>query len=109
MTVPSLTQVFGQHASQDANTLTISKIDLATVGLTASATNTADSLVVALILLWQLHLTTANQGTNSDQNITIEDSFSSIISRNNVNYRQSSKTINLQKPDTSAVIDPDDY
>ena len=109
MTVPSLAQVFGEHASQDANTLTISKADLAVTGLTASATNTADSLVVALILLWQSYLTTTNQNNNPDQYITIEDSFSSIISRNNINYRQNSKTINLQKVDTDSAINPNDY
>lgn len=109
MAEPTLNQVFGANAIQDANTLRISKTDLATVGLTASATNTPESLLVALILLWQQHLTPTNQSSNPEQSITIEDGFPTIVYRESQPYRQASKTINIQKIDTSVIIDPDDY
>ena len=46
----TLQQLFGENASQTATTLTISKVDLATVGLTPAASNSAESLLVAIIL-----------------------------------------------------------
>ena len=42
MPEPTLTQVFGANATQSAANITIAKSDLATVGLTASANNTAE-------------------------------------------------------------------
>ena len=50
MPEPTLTQIFGAGAAQTATVLTIAKADLAAVGLTASSTNTAESLFVALLL-----------------------------------------------------------
>jgi hypothetical protein len=109
MAEPTLAQVFGSNAVQDANTLTISKADLTAVGLTISADNTAESLLVALLKIWQLQLTEANQESNPEQGITIEAGFPTFVSRNNQQYRQDSKTINIQKIDTSTDVDPDDY
>lgn len=109
MAEPTLIQVFGNGATQDANTLTISKADLVTVGLTVSANNTAESLVVALIKLWQLQLTATNQENNPEQGLTIETGFPTYVSRNDQQYRQDSKTINIQKLDTTTDVDPDDY
>lgn len=111
MAEPTLTEVFGANATQDANTLIISKADLAAVGLTPSATNRAEALLVALIKKWQLALNPTRQNENADIQITIEkgDFSSSIVFRNNASYRQDTYTINLQKVDTSAIVDPDDY
>ncbi|MBR8832710.1 MAG: hypothetical protein DSM106950_01365 [Stigonema ocellatum SAG 48.90 = DSM 106950] len=109
MTVPTLVQVFGANATQTSTQLIISKADLVATGLTVSNTNTANSLLVALILQWQSYLNVTNQANNSDQNITIEDSYSSIVSRNSLNYRQDTKTINIQRIDSTASIDPDNY
>lgn len=111
MAEPTLQQLFGANAAQTATTLTISKADLSSVGLTASATNTAESLFVALVLNWKQQLTEASQTNNPDQSITITDGFppQSLVTRNNQQYRQNSYAVNLQKPDTSALIDPDDY
>lgn len=109
MAEPTLQQVFGASAIQNATTLTISKADLSSVGLTASASNTGESLYVALLLLAANHLTEANQQNNVDQQITIAESFQSLVSRNNQNYRQRTYSVNLQKIDTGTSIDPDDY
>lgn len=111
MPEPTLTQVFGTNATQTSTTLTISKTDLASTGLTASANNTAESLVVAILLQASNYLNSTNQtSTNTDIQVTIEDSgYPSITTRNNANYRQITYNVNLQKPDTGSTIDPDDY
>lgn len=109
MAEPTLTQVFGANAAQTATTLTISKADLAAVGLTASANNTAESLIVAALLLAKNYLTDANLQANGDQSVSIVDSFDSLITRNTQTYRQKTYSVNLQKLDASAGIDPDDY
>jgi hypothetical protein len=109
MAEPTLQQVFGAGANQTSTVLTIAKADL--TGLTASANNTAESLLVAIILKAQAYLTQANFDADIDQSIVITDSFSSFTTRgaNNTAYRTDSKTINLSKVDASATIDPDDY
>ncbi|WP_414587403.1 hypothetical protein [Scytonema sp. PCC 10023] len=109
MAEPQLTDVFGPGATQTATTLTISKADLATVGLSASATNSAESLVVALLLLAQKYLSDENQALNPDIQITITQSFDSLVTRNNTTYRQRSYSIEMQRPDASAAINPNDY
>lgn len=112
MAEPTLTQVFGAGAIQDATTLTIAKADLSAVGLTASATNTPESLFVALLLLAKNQLSTANQELNVEQSITLSEQdfdFQTLVTRNNQTYRQSTYTVRLQRLDTTATIDPDDY
>jgi hypothetical protein len=105
----TLLQIFGANATQTTTTLTITKADLASVGLTASANNTAESLLVALLLKAMTYLSPTNQETNPDIQITIDPSYPSIVYRNDLNYRQNTYTVALQKPDTGFTIDPDDY
>lgn len=109
MAEPTLAQIFGANATQTATQLIISKADLAIVGLTASGTNTGESLLAAIIALSQQTLTDTNQETNADQSITISDNTDSLVTRNNAVYRRKSKTIEFDKADTSANFDPDDY
>jgi hypothetical protein len=110
MAEPTLQQVFGANATQDTTTLTISKADL--TGLTASANNSAESLFVAILLKAKSYLTATNYEANIDQSITIETpgfNAQSLVTRNNVQYRQYSETVNLYKVDSSSAIDPDDF
>lgn len=109
MADPTLQQVFGTNAAQTATTITISKADLATVGLTAKAVNGGEQLFVALLRKAQVYLSTTNQTTDPDIQVTIDDGFVSIVPRNNKNYRQFTYNVNLQKVDPSTAIDPDDY
>lgn len=109
MAEPTLQQIFGAGATQTATQLVITKADLATVGLTASSTNTAESLFVAIMFVAKQILTDANLQANPDQSISIADSFPSLITRNNAQYRQNTYSINLQKLDTAITIDPDDF
>lgn len=110
MAEPTLAQVFGANATQNATDLIIKKSDLAAVGLTASANNTAESLFVALLQLSAIELNETKQETNQDIQVTIEqNSTPTIINRNNANYRQITVEVNLQTPDASSTIDPDNY
>lgn len=109
MSEPTLSSVFGNGASQTSTTLTISKADLP--GLTATANNTAESLLVALLLKAKEGLSQENFDQNIDQSIYISLGYPSFTFRgpNNDSYRVDQITINLSKPDTSGTIDPDDY
>lgn len=109
MAEPTLAFIFGATATQDTTTLTIHKADL--TGLTATANNTAESLLAAIIAFAENSLTEANQTNNPDQSIIISDSFGgdSIVSRNNTNYRRKSKTITFDKVDSGANFNPNDY
>ncbi len=109
MAEPQLTDVFGPGATQTTTTFSIAKADLAAVGLSASATNSAESLVVAILLLAQKYLNDDNQAINPDIQVTIAQSFDSLVTRNNTTYRQRSYSIEMQKVDTSAAINPNDY
>jgi hypothetical protein len=110
MAEPTLVQVFGTGATQDATTLTIQKSALTAVGLTASANNTAESLLVAILLLADNHLNATNQNTDPDIQVTIADSgFPQIVNRNSQTYRQITYNVNLQTVDTGFTIDPDNY
>lgn len=107
MAEPTLQEVFGTGATQTGTTLTIAKADFPT--LTAAADNRAEQLFVALLLKAEAVLTPTRQDANPEQSLTIEDSYQSLVNRNNQQYRQVTKSVNLQKLDATAGIDPDDY
>jgi hypothetical protein len=109
MAEPTLSEIFGANATQDASSLTIDKDDLVAVGLTVSATNTAESLLAAIVALAQKFLTEDNLTANADQSTYIEDGLPNLITRNEALRRQQTKTIIFEKPDTQTNFDPDDY
>jgi hypothetical protein len=107
MADPTLVEIFGAGASQSATAITILKADLP--GLTASATNTGESLLAGIILKAAINLTPTNRDNNPDQSIAIETGFDQIAYRGTTAYYQAARNITLQKTNTSAIIDPDDY
>lgn len=109
MAVPTLTEVFGAGASQTATTITISKADLPT--LTASSTNTAQQLLVAILLKARQVLTPANRDTNPDIKATIDYGGQTIfpIANSSDLDRQDSYTVTLHKTVPSVQVDADDY
>lgn len=112
MAEPTITQIFGSAATQTATSITIDKADLAGVGLTASASNKAESLLAAILLLAKNALTQAAFDSNIDQNITIIPGFNSIVQRDTgsgvfIEYRQFQYNIGFHKLD-GATLDPDD-
>ena len=109
MAEPTLIQVFGTGALQDATTITISKTDLETVGLTPVASNRAESILAAIVKLASNYLTETNFDSDIDQSITIVPNEDTLITRNNVRYRQASMTVEFSKPDQASVFSPMDY
>jgi hypothetical protein len=107
MAEPTLQEIFGANASQTSTTITIAKADLP--GLTATADNRAEQLLTAINLKAKATLTQANFDANPDQSIVISQGFPSISYRGTDPFRQDTLEIKLNKPDTSATIDPDDY
>ena len=103
MAEPTLIQVFGTNATQNGTELVINKSDLAAIGLVPSANNTAESLLVALMLNAATYLNPTTQETNVDVQVTLEKGLDSFTTRNNQNYRQYSYTIDMQKLDPSTV------
>lgn len=106
---PSLTTVFGPGATQTATTVTIAKADLPR--LTAAANNTAESLLVGIMLRAQTGLPQSGFDADLDQSIYVAQGFPQFTFRgtNQAPYRVDQLTVNLAKPDTAGTIDPDDY
>lgn len=109
MAEPTLIQIFGTNATQDSSTITISKSDLAGVGLTASASNSAESLLVAILLKASAYLTQTAQDANIDQSVVVEQGTSNIITRNNQSYREYTINVSASKLDTQTTINPGDF
>ncbi len=107
MPEPTLQQIFGSNATQDATTITLNKSDL---GITASSA-TGEAILAGVILKAEAYLTQANFDANTDQSIYISDGFSSFTTRgtNNTSYRVDQRTINLAKIDSGATLDPNNY
>jgi hypothetical protein len=109
---PTLTGLFGAGASQTSTLLTLLKADL--IGLTASANNTGEGLLVALLLLWEAQLTPENQTTNAAQSIRVERgtvSLTSTVDADGVvsQWREIPFTVTLRESYVDSGIDPDKY
>jgi hypothetical protein len=109
MAEPTLEQVFGAGAIQDATTITIQKSALVAQGLTATENNTAESLMVGILKIASTTLTQSNYDTNNDQSLIVGSGFPSIIYRGTTAYRSNPIEVRLTKLDDGATIDPDDY
>lgn len=110
MAEPTLAQLFGANSTQDSTDVVIKKSDLVAVGLTVSPANRAESILAALLKLWKLQLTSANQGLNDEQNITVvPNTVPGFTFRNDTVYRQDTFTITLDKAQETIEIDPDNY
>ncbi|MEH2243550.1 hypothetical protein [Nostoc sp.] len=109
MSEPTLQEVFGADAVQTATTFTITKANLPR--LTPSANNTPESLLTGILLQSQVALTKTAFDSNTDQSLYIDSGYPGFTTRgtNNDSYRVDQLTVNLAKPDTASVIDPDNY
>jgi hypothetical protein len=109
MPEPTLSDVFGANASQTATTLIIDKGDLAPAGLTASATNTAESIFAAVIKRMLSNLTVENQLLNPDQSVSLQIANPTIYqSPHGDRYRQTI-LVSFDSPHTDPGLVPDDY
>lgn len=104
MPEPTLQQVFGPNASQDEQTVTISKSDLS---LLAQAENTAESILVSIIKVAMDYLN--ENTTNPDIQVFLEEGFESLIFVGEEQFRQKQININLRQPEQITPINPMDY
>jgi hypothetical protein len=109
MADPTLPQIFGDNALQDADKLTLSKIDFVDVGLQPTGVNRAESLFVALLLKAKQYLNDTNRSTNTDIQIVINDPSESLTTQNSQKYRVLSYTIELYRPEAATATNPMDY
>ena len=110
MAEPTLTEVFGAGATQSSTQLVIDKADLVAMGLTASAANTAESLLIALVKQWQINLTEQNRLVDLPaRNVSVNYSGQDLVEQAGVNYRRSVWSILAYKNEPLETIDPDDY
>jgi hypothetical protein len=109
MAEPTLAAVFGAGASQDGSTLTISKADLIAVGLTPSASNTAESLLAAIAKLAANSLTAPNLQANPDQNISIQVANTSVYESPFGTKMRHNMLISFDSDFANAGIIPDNY
>jgi hypothetical protein len=110
MAEPTLSEVFGAGSSQNSTSLTIQKSDLAVVGLTAGAGNTAESLLTAIVLLASRSLTESNRASDTvNRNISVNYGGQDLVQQGDSNYRRDAFSMLLYKPTTLATVDPDDY
>lgn len=107
MAEPTLTQVFGENATQTATTLTITKADL---DLTASGANTAESLLAAIIKKSLDHLTEENRAASpTQQQISSIDNGDQIYSDGITDYLVRSIVIQFFRDYSVSTLNPDDY
>lgn len=107
MAKPSLTDVFGAGATQDATTVTIQKSSLVT--LTASGTNTAESILMSILITAKPVLTVAARDADPDIKVAIEDGFEQTAFRGANRYNQIGINVTAQKLTPASAIDADDY
>lgn len=110
MAESTLVEVFGSGAIQDANTITIQKSALAAKGLTVTATNSAESILVALIMLASDSLTETARATDTvNRNLSILYAGQDLIEVSGINYRRDAFSLLLYKQQALTTLDPDDY
>ncbi|MBD2388439.1 hypothetical protein [Cylindrospermum sp. FACHB-282] len=71
MTEVTGTAAFGTSHTQDINTVSIAKTDLAVEGLTPTASNKAEGIIAALFKKWMPLFTADGYNSNLEQSITI--------------------------------------
>lgn len=107
---PTLSDVFGNGATQTASTLAISKADMASVGLSPSASNTAESMLVSILLYAAIRLTeAARTADQANRNITVYSGGQDITGSPPNVFLRDVYSVLMYRPTTIQVIDPDNY
>lgn len=111
MAEPLLGDVFGATCTQTLEAVGFYKSDLAAVGLTASANNTAESLFVALLLMARNSLTPEQRAADiANRNVTVEFSGQDLVDQGAGNvFLRDTFQVSLYRPTTIAAVDPDNY
>ncbi|MGM3305096.1 hypothetical protein ACSQ6I_03775 [Anabaena sp. WFMT] len=104
---PTLQQIFGASATQDATTVTILKSEIGVLGASA----TGEAILTGAVLKAQAYLTQTNYDANIDQSVVVDNGFPGFVNRGEpaVQYRTDQLTITLSKVDDAVTLDPNDY
>jgi hypothetical protein len=110
MAEPTLQDIFGAGATQDATAIHILKANLP---MTSAAVNRAEQVFAAICKKAGTTLTAANFSSNPDQSVSIAPGFDSLAYRTvgtaQETLLQTQLTINFAKLQPSVGITPDDY
>lgn len=111
MAEPTLQEVFGDMSVQGSMSLSIEKSDLASVGLTPSSDNKAESLFVAILLKVRQSLNDANRSLDiQNRNVTVEFSGQDLVDQGAGNvFLRDTFQVSLYRPTTIQSVDPDNY
>lgn len=110
MAEPTLPEVFGANATQTATTITIDKANLGIVGFNPAASNSAESIFVALVLMAQRVLTEENRaGDAINRGVTVFYSGQDLINQGSQNYRRDAYSVLLYKQQSLSPVVPGDY
>jgi hypothetical protein len=110
MAEPTLQEIFGAGATQDATTITILKADLP---MTAAATNRGEQVLAAIAKKASTVLTPTAFNGNTNQSINIAPGYDSLVYRTvggtQESLIQTQLTFNFAKVQSTTGITPDDY
>lgn len=110
MAEPTLQDIFGVGATQDATTIMIAKADLP---MTAKTVNDGEQVLAAIAKKASTVLTSANFSANTSQSVVINPGFDQLIYRTvggvQQSFLQSNLSFGFAKVQASAGITPDDY
>lgn len=109
MAIATLQEVFGANASQDATTVTVHKGDLASTGFTPAATNSADSILAAVIALAETSIPdSAVTGGDVTRTVGITDGYQTIVTVGSTQLLVLPKTLNFYSV-FNGTFNPNNY
>ena len=109
MTKKAFTDVFPSPATQSATVWDIQKSVLTTQGLTATTTNTPQSLINSLCKYLVTLFSLANRTTNPDETLTVVYDGQTTQTTNGAIYRVDTYRLQFYKSTPLVDPDPDDY
>lgn len=113
MAEPTITEVFGASATQNTTSLTIQKAPMAEFGLTATGTNTAESLLGGIVAVAAKNCSEANRaGDRANRNLTISPAGFDVVedpAGSGQYYRRDIYTVILYKSEPNTPLSLNDY
>lgn len=111
MAEPTIAEVYGSTSTETIDYLGVSKVDMQAVGLTRSLPNTAESMLVSIILRAAQTLTETNRLSDLvNRNVTLSYVGQDLIDQGGGNvFLRDTYQVSLYKATTVTPIDPDNY
>ena len=113
MAEPTLTEVFGTGATQTSTGLTVTKAPMSEFGLTATGTNTAESLLGGIVAVAAKNLSEANRANDRvNRNLTISPAGFDVVedpAGSGQYFRRDIYTVILYKSEPNTPLSLDNY